>query len=64
MSTEPGAINAALRIGFRVVVHDKHFPYESLNPAKPGTVHAVVDYGARAIFCSQEWFDKARTVVV
>jgi hypothetical protein len=65
MSHEPGAIHAALAAGYRVVVHKSFFPYEALDPASPGTtrtVHAEVDHGARAIFCSQEWFDKSRKV--
>jgi hypothetical protein len=60
--SNPGEINAALRSGYRVTVHDKFFPYESLDPTRPGTVHAVVDHAAQAIYCSQEWFDKARAV--
>ena len=44
----PGEITAALAQGYRVSVHRNLFPYESLNPALPGTVHAVVDHGAKA----------------
>lgn len=53
------ALDAARRAGYRIAVHDKHFPFESLNPVRPGTVHAVVDHGARAIFCSQVYADAA-----
>lgn len=53
------ALDAARRAGYRVAVHDKFFPFESINPARPGTVHAVVDHGARAIFCSQVYADAA-----
>jgi len=56
MSQEPGDVSRALREGYRVAVHDRFFPFESR--AKPGTmVHAVVDHGARAVFCSREFFD-------
>ena len=57
----PGEITAAIRAGYRVAVHGSFFPFESMDPANPGTVHAVVDHGAQAVFCSQEWFDKSRT---
>lgn len=58
----PGEIVAALAAGYRVAIHRSFFPFESLNPALPGTVHAVVDHGAMAIFCSAEWFEKSRVV--
>lgn len=51
-------IELALFDGYRVTVHAQHFPYESLDLERPGPVHAVVDDGARAIYCSQEFFDK------
>ncbi len=56
----PGEIVAALAQGYRVEPQPKFFPFESLSPTTPGTVHAVVDHGARAIFCSAEWFEKSR----
>lgn len=57
-----GEVHAAMKSGYRIAVHRAFFPFESHDPKNPGTVHAVVDHGARAIFCSQEWFDKSRTV--
>lgn len=49
---EPGEINAALRAGYRVTVHDEFFPFT----AHTGElIHAKVDHGARAVFCSTEW---------
>lgn len=56
----PGELHAALRDNYRVAVQERFFPYVSTNPNEPGTVHAVVDHGARAIFCSREWFDALR----
>jgi hypothetical protein len=51
-----GELAKALAAGYRVAVHKSHFPYPSRNPEE-GIVHAVVDHGARAIFCSREWFE-------
>ncbi len=62
-TTQPGEISAAIRAGYRIAQHRSFFPFEALDPDKPGTtrtVHAVVDHGARAIFCSQEWYEKSR----
>ena len=59
----PGEIAKALADGYRVTVHALHFPFTSRIPEE-GTVHAVVDHGAQAIFCSQEWFDKSRKAAV
>jgi hypothetical protein len=58
-ASQPGEIAAAIKAGYRVTVHKTFFPFESRDQ-KEGTVHAVVDHGAQAIFCSQEWFDKCR----
>lgn len=52
---EPGEISKAVYDGYRITVHDKFFPFVSVLRE---VVHAKVDHGARAIFCSREWFDK------
>jgi len=57
MSSKPGEIAAAIKAGYRIAVHNQFFPFTSRAPEE-GIVHAVVDHGARAIFCSQEWKDK------
>lgn len=57
MTTAVGEIQKAIRDGYRIAVHASHFPFTSRHPEE-GIVHAVVDHGARAIFCSQEWKDK------
>lgn len=58
MSQAPGELAAALRAGYRVTVHDGHFPFDAFFGPDAGVVHAVVDHGARAIFCSTEWAAK------
>ncbi len=57
MTAAPGEIAKALRDGYRVTVHADDFPYKS-RTVEGTIIHAVVDHGARAVFCSQEWFDK------
>jgi hypothetical protein len=61
MST-PGEIAKAIRDGYRVAVHASHFPFKRHGGDDAETVHAVVDHGARAIFCSTEWYEKSRPV--
>jgi hypothetical protein len=57
---EIGEISQAVYEGYRIEVHARFFPFPGTDEhCQPDgtTVHAVVDKGARAIFCSQEWFD-------
>jgi hypothetical protein len=56
-----GEIAAAIKAGYRIAVHKSFFPFESRD-VPPVTVHAVVDHGAQAIFCSEEWYAKSRPV--
>ncbi len=46
---------------FRVLV-SRFFPYESIDPEKPGPVHAVVFEREGKIYCSQEMFAKLRAL--
>lgn len=60
--SNPGELNAAIRAGYRIAIHAAFFPFESREPGV-GTVHAVVDHGAQAIFCSAEWFKSSAPAV-
>lgn len=51
---EMGELSRAMFNGYRVAVHDKFFPWTNLDGV---IVHAHIDHGARAVFCSREWFD-------
>lgn len=53
MSRAPGEVAAAIKAGYRVTVHQTHFPYA--DPRGGEMIHAEVDHAALAIFCSQEW---------
>lgn len=62
-ANQPGEIFAAIKAGYRIAPQPTFFPFEAIDPDKPGTtqtIHAVVDHGARSIFCSNEWFMKSR----
>lgn len=55
---EIGEISKAIYEGYRIAVHDRFFPFNAQQPdGRIDTVHNAVDHGARAIFCSREWFD-------
>jgi hypothetical protein len=57
-----GEVAAAIRAGYRVAIHAQFFPFRRHGGDDAEIVHAVVDHGARAIFCSQEWYEKSRPV--
>ncbi len=46
---------------FQVLV-SRFFPYDSIDPEKPGKVHAVVFERERKIYCSAELFAKMRAL--
>jgi hypothetical protein len=53
-----GEISKAIYDGYHIAVHERFFPFDALNDeGMSETVHAQVDHGAKAIFCSQQWFD-------
>lgn len=58
--SQPGEIAAAMKAGYRISIHDRFFPWDAIDreTGEKRTVHAVVDHGAQAIFCSREWFEK------
>lgn len=53
-----GDLSKAFHVGYRVTVHGKFFPYNGHDAeGNEVAIHAQIDHGARAIFCSQEWYD-------
>lgn len=63
LSVEDGfRLHQALAHGeFRVHVHARFFPFESLT--EPGKIiHYAIDKGARAVYCSQEFYDTLQRV--